>query len=428
MSTTVLYVCHNHPELRPGGAEAYALELYKAMREQDDVAPIFLARGGPPLARSGRIHPDRQIGPAGDDDGQYYFYGEGYRFDDFIGSMSDKRFYSEHFRRFLQATKPDVVHFQHTWMLGFDMIREVRRTLPDAVILYTLHEFLPICYRNGQMVRTFDDSNCSEASPRRCHECFPHIKPQEFFLRKNLILSHLSLVDRFIAPSRFLRDRYVQWGLSEERVVVEDYGRSKPRAVANTHNRSARNRIGFFGQLTEFKGADVLLEAMLHLEEDPDLLPREAAMPQLRVHGANLDLQRKEYREKVEDLCERTSETVRMMGRYSHDSLPALMEQVDWVVVPSVWWENSPLVIQEAFIHGRPVICSNIGGMAEKVTDGVDGLHFAVGDPLDLARVLARAVSTEGLWDQLHAAIPGIYDMTTHVQVLAEMYQELMAE
>ena len=43
------------------------------------------------------------------------------------------------------------------------------------------------------------------------------------------------------------------------------------------------------------------------------------------------------------------------------------MSEIDWVVVPSRWWENSPLVIQEAFMHGRPVICSGIGGMAEKV-------------------------------------------------------------
>ena len=55
------------------------------------------------------------------------------------------------------------------------------------------------------------------------------------------------------------------------------------------------------------------------------------------------------------------------------------MRSVDWVIMPSVWWENSPIVIQEAFFHGRPIISSNIGGMAEKITDDVDGLHFRVG-------------------------------------------------
>ena len=80
-----------------------------------------------------------------------------------------------------------------------------------------------------------------------------------------------------------------------------------------------------------------------------------------------------------------------LAGKYAHDDLPRLMAEVDWVVVPSRWWENSPLVIQEAFLHQRPVICSDIGGMAEKVADGVDGLHFRAGDPRSLARVLERA-------------------------------------
>ena len=69
-----------------------------------------------------------------------------------------------------------------------------------------------------------------------------------------------------------------------------------------------------------------------------------------------------------------------------------IMADVEWVVVPSIWWENSPLVIQEAFAHGRPVICSDIGGMAEKVADGVSGLHFRVNDPVSLADTIRRGV------------------------------------
>jgi len=62
------------------------------------------------------------------------------------------------------------------------------------------------------------------------------------------------------------------------------------------------------------------------------------------------------------------------------------MAAVDWVVVPSIWWENSPLVIQEAFAHGRPVICSDIGGMAEKVAHEKNGLHFRANDPFQPRR------------------------------------------
>ena len=74
------------------------------------------------------------------------------------------------------------------------------------------------------------------------------------------------------------------------------------------------------------------------------------------------------------------------------------MAETDWVVVPSRWWENSPLVIQEAFMHGRPVICSGIGGMAEHVQDRVSGLHFEVGDDQSLADVI---------WKRPSVRIPG---------------------
>ena len=94
---------------------------------------------------------------------------------------------------------------------------------------------------------------------------------------------------------------------------------------------------------------------------------------------------------------------VRFYGSYRSAELPTLMQEIDWVVVPSIWWENSPLVIQEAFAHGRPVICSNIGGMAEKVRHGVDGLHFRVGSTEDLVDRFGEALRMPELWDRLRA-------------------------
>jgi glycosyltransferase involved in cell wall biosynthesis len=102
------------------------------------------------------------------------------------------------------------------------------------------------------------------------------------------------------------------------------------------------------------------------------------------------------------------------------------MRQVDWVVVPSVWWENSPLVIQEAFAAGRPVVCSGIGGMAEKVPAGTAGLHFRAGDPGDLADVMRRAATEPGLWDRLRAGLPTPHPMPAHVARLAGLYESLL--
>jgi glycosyltransferase involved in cell wall biosynthesis len=104
------------------------------------------------------------------------------------------------------------------------------------------------------------------------------------------------------------------------------------------------------------------------------------------------------------------------------------MANVDWVVVPSIWWENAPLVIQEAFIHKRPVICSDIGGMAEKVTDGVNGLHFRAGDPLSLAETIRKAATTPGLWDHLRKGIPEIYRIEDSVAKLTGIYDSLLTK
>jgi glycosyltransferase involved in cell wall biosynthesis len=82
-------------------------------------------------------------------------------------------------------------------------------------------------------------------------------------------------------------------------------------------------------------------------------------------------------------------------------------------------------VIQEAFMQGRPVICSGVGGMAEKVTNGVNGLHFNVGDADSLAATIERAASEPGLWEQLREGIPDILTIEDHISNLTRMYGDL---
>ncbi len=81
---------------------------------------------------------------------------------------------------------------------------------------------------------------------------------------------------------------------------------------------------------------------------------------------------------------------LRHCGPYENARVHELMRSAHAVLVPSVWWENSPLVIQEALLNRRPVICSDIGGMAEKVRDGLDGFHFRAGSAHALAALLKR--------------------------------------
>lgn len=419
----VLYVVHAHPSVLAGGAENYAHQLYEQMREDPGFEPVLLARTGPPSYKQGPPHLGTPLIPVEGDPNQYLLYTDAAGYDYFNGTMRTKNLYTEHYRAFLEAYRPDIVHFQHTIFLGMDMVLQTRRTLPEAAIVYTLHEYLPICFNDGQMMRR-DGTLCDRSSPRRCHECFPERSPQDFFLREQFLKSHLDLVDLFITPSRFLRQRYVAWGIDPERIRFEENGRPATTAVPGAESRP-RTRFGFFGQFSRFKGADLVIEAMKLLAEDPEI-QRMDPSPHLWLHGANLEYQSEQFRECFHRLLEASDGAVTLKGSYRPDELPALMAAVDWVVVPSRWWENSPLVIQEAFQHRRPVICSDIGGMAEKVTPELNGLHFRAGDARSLARVIAGAASAEGLWDRLQEGIPRVPTLKDHAANLTAIYCELL--
>ncbi len=419
----MLYVVHAHPSVLAGGAENYAHQLYEQMREDPEFEPVLLARTGPPSYKQGRPHLGTPLIPVEGDPNQYLLYTDAAGYDYFNGTMKAKSLYTEHFRAFLEAYQPDVVHFQHTIFLGMDMVLETRRTLPHAAIVYTLHEFLPICFNDGQMM-TRRGALCDHASPRRCHECFPERSPQDFFLREQFLKSHLALVDLFIAPSHFLRSRYVEWGIEPDRIRFERNGRPVSARVEEGKPRP-RTRFGFFGQINQFKGADLAIEAMKLLAGRPEVEKLNSA-PHLYLHGANLEYQSEAFQERFNKLLEASDGCVTLKGRYRPEELPSLMAAVDWVVVPSRWWENSPLVIQEAFQHRRPVICSDIGGMAEKVAHGVDGLHFRVGDARSLAEAMAKVATTDGLWDKLHSGVPEVHSLKAHAGNLTGIYRELL--
>ena len=138
---------------------------------------------------------------------------------------------------------------------------------------------------------------------------------------------------------------------------------------------------------------------------------RSASFRSLRKRGPLARGSQQLFLEKLAN----SGENVTVAGSYGPANVPQLMSQIDWVVVPSRWWENSPLVIQEAFMHGRPVICTGIGGMAEKVAHGVNGLHFVTSDRAHLAETIRTAVQTPGLWERLRSGIPPVYGMEEHV-------------
>jgi len=397
----ILYVADAHPAVTPGSAATRAFEVFTAMRERGAFQPVLLARAGAPNV----CKPGTRVSEAEGDPAQYFFYTDANEIDEFSLAAREKHIAIEDYRKFLEAQRPALVHFQHTVHLGFELIRETRNVLGQVPIVYTFDDYLPICSNGGRLVRSRTGERCLVASPMRCHQCLPQRSPVDFFLRKRLIESHLGLVDLFLAPGHFLRQRYIDWGIPPEKIHVQDYGRPPVARRAEVPRR--RTRIGYFGESDVMSGVDVLLRAMQILAEDRD------CPAHLWVHGPN------------RPVAKAANTTV--VARYARDEISRLMADIDWVVVPSIWWESSPLVIQEAFQHGRPVICSDIGGMAERVADGVDGLHFRAGDEHRLAETIRRAVETEGLWDRLVAGIPAVYRIEDAIDELGSLYSGLLA-
>jgi len=387
----ILIIAHAHPAFSQGGAELAAYHLFEHFRQDVECDAWFLACH----QHAGFARPGSAFALRGEDQREI-LYDQSTDYFDF--SVNNLRYLAFDLGGLLREIRPDVVHFHHYVNVGIEAFRIVRRELPRAKVILTLHEFLAICNRQGQMLKT-NGKLCERPHPQDCHLCMPERLPPDYFLRDRYIKSQFSAVDRFISPSEFLKARYVDWGLDAKRIAVIENGQPAGSVAAERGEPLERQIFGYFGQITPYKGVDVLLDAFSRLPE------RLRELSVLQVHGGGHQNFPGAFATRMEAALAAGPKEYVYAGPYEPEDLTRRMAGVDWVVVPSIWWENSPLVIQEAFRHGRPVICSNIGGMAEKVTEGKDGLHFQVGDPIALQKVLRRVIEDPTLLERLRRGI-----------------------
>jgi glycosyltransferase involved in cell wall biosynthesis len=131
-----------------------------------------------------------------------------------------------------------------------------------------------------------------------------------------------------------------------------------------------------------------------------------------------------DYAARLRHLLDRCEADARLMGRIPNERVGEVLAESDVVVVPSLWYENSPIVIQEARAAGVPVIASDHGALSEKVRHGVDGLLFPPGDAAALRSALARLWEEPQLLSRLRAGIRPPNDMAGHVTALEALYRE----
>jgi glycosyltransferase involved in cell wall biosynthesis len=372
---------------------------------------------------------------------------------------------SEQLAHVLHAVQPHVLHVHNLLNLSFDLTALARtRRIP---IVATLHDYTLVCPSGGQRVHRAADHVCETIDADRCVRCFrespyhAHIAmgrlaamaPAPGALRraaKGLLrvfpsaasalartVSHAPLVpmsaadidarmdaarrvfeevDLFVAPSAALANQFESLGIQRSKLRVADYG----FAPLNSASRPASNgdrrplRIGFVGTLVWHKGAHVLLDAVRRLDSnsyelkifgDPAVFPGYVADLQARAAGL----------------------PVTFSGRFTRTSVAEVYTQLDVLVVPSLWLENSPLVIHEAFMAGVPVVGARIGGIADLIEHGRNGLLYDPRSAADLAAALETLIRDRSLVAALASQAPPVKSIADDARDWRSIYAALVS-
>jgi len=198
------------------------------------------------------------------------------------------------------------------------------------------------------------------------------------------------------APSHFLAAMFAKNGYAAEHLEVVPYGLEPERIVPLAVERPRRPlRLGFCGVLSPWKAPHLLVQAVRCTK----------APVEVRIHGRTDEPMFRDY---IDRLVAAAAGDPRISfpGPYAADQAAQVFADLDVLVVPSTWYENTPFVVLEAFAAGIPVIASDLGGLAEVVRDGENGLLFAPGDAAALAAAVERFVNEPGLHARLRPAAP----------------------
>jgi glycosyltransferase involved in cell wall biosynthesis len=223
----------------------------------------------------------------------------------------------------------------------------------------------------------------------------------------------LNLVDVFIAPNQNTSRILKQNGISPKRFVELAYGLSLPRDLCTTKKPSPRLRLGFIGTFEYAKGPHLLLEAVRRL---PDPRLEATLYGNRRTHP--------QYSARLQRIAA-SDGRIRFGDTFPNERIGAVLSDIDLLVIPSLWYENSPLVLYSAFATKTPVLVSNLGSLKDAVCHGRNGLVFEVGNAEDLARQIQRVLDDPSLLEQLREGIPAVKSIDQNVSELLEIYATL---
>jgi glycosyltransferase involved in cell wall biosynthesis len=348
--------------------------------------------------------------------------------------------------RVLRKLKPDVVHVCHL-ISHTSALLEVTRRLGIPTFA-TLTDFFGFCYNN--VLENTRNELCAgpNATRTNCIACFLKLEaaradatpasklanvpafrpavaqalgllgrghdrfvidgftPNDIVVRPGILHQAMGVYREAIAPTQFLKAAYTQNDFPAP-LRVSHFGIEIDRAPKPPRPESRKLRLGFIGQIAPHKGVHLLLDALARCGRDNLSLTIWGPPNQAPAYTAKL-------RARAQGL------PVTFSGIIPRSALAAAFASIDALVIPSTWYENSPLILLQALATHTPPIVSDVPGMTEFVMHGQNGFHFERGNVDSLARVLQTLADDPALVDRLGAA-------SSYDRVPADMAKDVAA-
>lgn len=354
----------------------------------------------------------------------------------------------------LRRLAPDVVHVCHLINHTTALLDAVHAL--DLPAVATLTDFFGFCYTNK--LEAADGSLCPGPSPDRanciaCHlmaaaaspaapagvralvsagvvgpaaQALAHVgrrwpgfsvarfRPADLIDRPAVLAKALRVYRAGVAPTIFLRQAYESNGFPAP-LTLSRFGIEIDRAAKPARTGRGRDvRLGYVGQLAPHKGVHLLLDAL-----------RAANRPNLSLTIWGPQDQDPAYHRRLRSAGEGMQ--VRFAGTFPAEEIARVMAEIDFLVIPSTWYENSPLILLQALATHTPAIVSDVLGMTEFVEAGRNGFHFRRGDSTSLAAILAQVADSEGLAREMTARTEYTRTPRDMVTDLAAIYRDAAA-
>jgi len=291
-------------------------------------------------------------------------------------SIFDKKMVQIIEKRIFSNETFDAVHVCHPMRVGSIIKAAQHKKIP---VVLTLTDFWLMCPRGIAVTQNGELCHSSENGNKCIEKCFGNSWKDKLIQRFGETQEVFQAVDCVVSATNFLKQLFEMNNFSSKIKLIrfgKDY--SNVRYNVRKYSEDSKITLGFLSTLLPHKGPHILIDAY-----------NKANMENIRLRIYGHYFHEIDYFNTLKKLAG-DNEKVEFCGKYEYEEMPNILDGMDVLVVPSIWWENSPLVLLRALAHNVPAIVSNLGGMTEVIEDGVNGFIFEAGNAESLAQVLNK--------------------------------------